>query len=123
MSFRQFTVLMWKNLLFRRRQYIITSLEILLPTSLFLLILVSHVSVPSGTDPDYDSHGNSRGYSSQGNGYDGMSSSYDDPSSRSRSRRGNDEGESTKESTYFPIKEEKVRSHHSSSSMIYNSIF
>ena len=48
LTFRRIRLLLWKNLLMRRRHWIITSLEIILPTLLSILLVYIRTSVDFG---------------------------------------------------------------------------
>lgn len=52
MVFGQILLLVWKNLLFRRRHYLVTALEIVLPTLLAMLVAYLRTVVPEGVTID-----------------------------------------------------------------------
>jgi hypothetical protein len=49
---RKFLVLQWKSLLQKRRHYILTALEIIIPTLLFLVMVIFQVTEGSGWTPE-----------------------------------------------------------------------
>ena len=58
MAVRQLALLLWKNLLFRRRHYIVTSLEIILPTLLAMLMAYMRTMAPTSSSIDLSSENN-----------------------------------------------------------------
>ena len=49
--FRKIFIMIWKNLLLRKRHYIQTALEIILPTLLFIILVALHVTVDIPNSP------------------------------------------------------------------------
>jgi len=54
MVLERISLLLWKNLLFRRRHYIVTTLEVILPTLLAMTIAYMRTVAPEGVTLDKD---------------------------------------------------------------------
>jgi len=52
MVLQRILLLLWKNLLFRRRHYVVTALEVILPTLLAMLVAYLRTIVPEGITVD-----------------------------------------------------------------------
>jgi hypothetical protein len=53
LTFRRIYLLLWKNFLFRRRHYVVTAFEIILPTLFAILMAYIRTEVPEGQKADF----------------------------------------------------------------------